>query len=313
MDYLQRAAGYSMTGSTREQCVFIVYGSGGTGKGTFVSALQSIIGSYAAAVNFDIFLQNKSGKNWSLANLSQSRMVMCEESSSGQRLADDVFKWLTGGTDIEVEAKYGQPFTYRPKFKVWLVTNNLPRTSDTDDAIWRRMQVMVFDKKPKAQNKDLSEVFTGDAQCQAAILAWMVRGAKAYFDRDDLAPPDAVKAAISNYRADQNPLANFWQDMVFRDAEAKISRADLRGAYKRYCERNAIRPISDKAFVERIRAYGIDEASVRVVNEETGARGSRRGWAGLRLRNDDDDFESPVPFDLSPETAQEGGGYEAPS
>ena len=139
MDYLQRAAGYSMTGSTREQCVFIVYGTGETGKGTFVSALQSIIGSYAAAVNFDIFLQNKSGKNWSLANLSQSRMVMCEESASGQRLADDVFKWLTGGTEIEIEAKFHQPFTYRPKFKVWLVTNNLPRTSDTDDAIWRRM------------------------------------------------------------------------------------------------------------------------------------------------------------------------------
>ena len=84
---------------------------------------------------------------------------------------------------------------------------------------------MVFDKKAQSTNKDLGEVFTGDARCQTAILAWMVRGAKAYFDRDDLARTDAVKAAISNYRADQNPLANFWQDMVFREEDARITRS----------------------------------------------------------------------------------------
>lgn len=34
---LQRAIGYTLTGSTREQCLFILYGKTKTGKSTFLA------------------------------------------------------------------------------------------------------------------------------------------------------------------------------------------------------------------------------------------------------------------------------------
>ena len=301
MAYIQRAAGYSMSGSVREQVVFLMYGSGGTGKGTLVSALANIMGNYAAAVNFEVFLQGQSSKNWSLAKISQARMVMCEESKAGQRLADDVFKRVTGGTEVEAEAKYSNPFSYLPKYKIWLVTNSLPRTSDTDDAVWRRMQVVTFNQKPKTKNKDLGDIFKNDPSCQAAILAWMVDGAADYFARDGLHPPGAVLAAIDSYRADQNPLLSFWADCVVYDPDGKVQRSELRRAYKRHCESNGVRLIGEAAFVDRIRAYGATEAGVAYTNPETGARGTRRGWAGIRLRTDEDDEpQAPTPWQTPP-------------
>jgi putative DNA primase/helicase len=43
--FLARAAGYSLTGSTAEECFFFVHGSGGSGKSTFVSALTASFAS----------------------------------------------------------------------------------------------------------------------------------------------------------------------------------------------------------------------------------------------------------------------------
>ena len=41
--YIQRAVGYSMTGSTREQCVFFCYGNGRNGKSTFLDVINEIM------------------------------------------------------------------------------------------------------------------------------------------------------------------------------------------------------------------------------------------------------------------------------
>jgi putative DNA primase/helicase len=43
-EFLQRAAGYSLTGSVREEVLFFIHGPGGSGKSTFLEALKATLG-----------------------------------------------------------------------------------------------------------------------------------------------------------------------------------------------------------------------------------------------------------------------------
>ena len=44
--YLQRVAGYSLTGDTSEHALFFAYGVGANGKSTFLNAVSGMIGDY---------------------------------------------------------------------------------------------------------------------------------------------------------------------------------------------------------------------------------------------------------------------------
>ena len=46
--FVQRAVGYSLTGITTEQCLFMLYGTGANGKSTLVQALKFALGDYAS-------------------------------------------------------------------------------------------------------------------------------------------------------------------------------------------------------------------------------------------------------------------------
>jgi putative DNA primase/helicase len=42
--FLQTAAGWSVSGDTSEQSIFILYGTGANGKSTFLNVIQNIFG-----------------------------------------------------------------------------------------------------------------------------------------------------------------------------------------------------------------------------------------------------------------------------
>jgi putative DNA primase/helicase len=44
--YLQRVAGYALTGDTSEHALFFAYGVGANGKSTFLNAVSGMIGDY---------------------------------------------------------------------------------------------------------------------------------------------------------------------------------------------------------------------------------------------------------------------------
>ena len=43
--FLQRSIGYSLTGNTSEQCLFILFGNGANGKSTFLQAVNAVLGT----------------------------------------------------------------------------------------------------------------------------------------------------------------------------------------------------------------------------------------------------------------------------
>lgn len=48
--FLQRMAGYALSGDTREQCIFVLYGTGVNGKSVFTTVIQHLLGEYACTM-----------------------------------------------------------------------------------------------------------------------------------------------------------------------------------------------------------------------------------------------------------------------
>ncbi|HBD63476.1 MAG TPA: DNA primase, partial [Clostridiales bacterium] len=75
--YVQKAVGYSLTGSTREQSMFVLFGAGSNGKSVFLDTISYIMGSYATNMQADTIMVRKAngGANTDIARLKGARLV----------------------------------------------------------------------------------------------------------------------------------------------------------------------------------------------------------------------------------------------
>ena len=175
--FVQRAIGYTLTGSVSEQCMFILIGTGANGQSTFLKTLHHLFGDYAAAVPMTTLMDQRNGSAQTndLAYLVGKRFVSALEGERGQRLAESKVKMMTGGDRIPCRALYKEFFEFDPQFKLWLATNTLPSISGTDDAIWRRIMVIPFPITIPSAERDQR---LGDrlATELAGICGWAMQG-----------------------------------------------------------------------------------------------------------------------------------------
>ena len=57
--YVQKAGGYSLTGSVAEEKLFFAFGPQAGGKSTMIEAIRSVLGPHAVALGFDTLLKRK--------------------------------------------------------------------------------------------------------------------------------------------------------------------------------------------------------------------------------------------------------------
>lgn len=276
--FLQRAVGYSLTGSTREQCLFILHGGGANGKSVFLATLHEILADYAQTTDFTTFLTRRGeGPRNDLAALAGARFVTAIEADAGQSLAENVVKVLTGDVDrISARFLHREFFEFTPSFKVWLATNHKPRIRGTDHAIWRRLRLIPFDVTiPEAeQDRDLAEKLKAELP---GILAWAVEGCLMYRS-EGLGVPDEVSKATAQYRDEEDVLSGFLGDCCSLSPAVTVTAKALRDAYVSWCDGNGEKPLSAKAVGARLRERGC---------ESYPGTGGYSAWRGIGLLSGD--------------------------
>jgi putative DNA primase/helicase len=253
--FLQRALGYSLTGSTREQCFFLLHGPTKTGKSTFVNIAKAALGPYATQAETSTFLhKDRETVRNDLADLAGMRLVSAIETDEGKRLAEALIKQLTGGTDtVKARFLFEEYFEYRPQFKVFLATNHLPKITARDDAIWERVHRIPFLVQiPKeARDKQLEDKLREDLP---GILAWMVRGCLAWQREDDLQIPAAVTQSTQQYRADMDDVGRFLTEVCLLGQDYyKTQASTLLKAYHHWCGQATM---TGKAFAQQLTDKG---------------------------------------------------------
>ena len=125
--FLQRFAGYCLTGITREHAMAFGYGTGANGKGTFLNTISGLLASYAAVAPMDAFTASPTDRHATeLAMLRGARLVTAQETEDGRRWAESRVKALTGGDPITARFMRQDFFTYQPQFKLFVAETTSP-------------------------------------------------------------------------------------------------------------------------------------------------------------------------------------------
>ena len=114
--FIQKAVGYSLTGSTEEHCAFFCYGTGRNGKSTLIDIITDIMGDYAVNIQPETIMikQAQSGPTSDVARLKGARFVTTVEPNEGARLNEGMLKQLTGGDKVTAAKKYEDEFEFHP-------------------------------------------------------------------------------------------------------------------------------------------------------------------------------------------------------
>ncbi|MBC3005073.1 DNA primase [Staphylococcus epidermidis] len=245
--YIQKALGYSLTGSTREQIMFILFGKGRNGKSIFVEVISEILGDYSNNMQAKSLMVKKNDNvNTDIARLSKARFVTSSEPNEGFRFDEGLIKQLTGGDKVTARFLYAEEFEYTPKFKIWVSTNHKPIIRGTDDGIWRRLVLIPFDVQiPEEKvDKDLKYKLLREAP---AILNWMAEGAYMWM-QEGLEMPDKLKAASKAYRTEMDVIEQFIEDECKRVDDGKEKANELYELYKQWAKENGNYKMSNKDF-----------------------------------------------------------------
>jgi len=129
MEYLQVALGYSITGETTEQCVFICQGDGCNGKSTLLKIVAEIAGDVSQYITVNSLLNNckiNNQINPELAKTISKRLLIGSETKEEDKLNEAMIKTLTGGEKIYSRMLYHNGVEINPIFKLWSTTNHFP-------------------------------------------------------------------------------------------------------------------------------------------------------------------------------------------
>jgi putative DNA primase/helicase len=260
--FLQRAVGYSLTGSTREDVIFINWGEGNNGKSTFMTPIMAMLGTYATQTQMDtLMIKQHQGVRDDVADLQGARFVAAAEGNDGQRLAEGLVKQLTGGDRVKARHLYGRLFEFTPQFKLWLSTNYRPVIRGTDKGIWRRIRLVPFTVTipDEEQDKSLAEHLEDELP---GILNWALAGCLDW-QRNGLGTPEAVENATKKYREEMDIIGTWLAEHCVESPRMVARASDLYASYKRWCEETGEYAISQKRLGTQLGARGFEREKDR--------------------------------------------------
>ena len=254
-EYVQRWAGYCMTGHVNEEVMGAWHGTGANGKSVLSNLIDAMMGTYAVSGDPALLVSKSTALGQAspdIARLAGKRLCYINESNAGDRLNSGTIKRLVSTEKLTARPMYKDPFDFRPTAKILLRTNHRPVVNDAGDGLWRRLHLVPF-----------SEVFKGAARDDhletklraelTGILAWAVRGAVQWY-RQGLTPPQAVQVATAAYRADSDIMAE-WLALRVEAGRFTLTKA-LLADYALYA--GLTHPPTVPAFAGMLKDHGLE-------------------------------------------------------
>jgi putative DNA primase/helicase len=262
---LQEVFGYALSGDTSLQKIFMLVGPTRAGKGVISNVLSALLGRHnvgaptLAGIVTNFGLQDLIGK--SLAVIADARLGA---DANVAALAERMLS-ISGEDAITIDRKYRNPWTGRLGVRFLLMTNELPRLTDTSTALAKRFVVLVlqktfYDKEDPALLSKLLPELPG-------ILNWSLDGldrlrGQGYFTR-----PAASRDAIQDMEDLGSPMGAFLRDRCVVKRDQQVGVDDLWTAWKSWSD-------------DQSRHYG---------NKQTFGRDLRAAIPGLKIQRPRDD------------------------
>lgn len=285
VDYMHRAAGYQISGFVNEEKLFFWLGYGANGKSVLANVLRKILANYVVTLPAGFLAVSKrdgEGATPSMASLPGARLALVNEIEAGSQLSAQTVKVACSTEQITARPLYGQPFSFTPTHKIVVRGNHRPIIKDNDHGIWRRIDLITFDRRFDVDERDmgLEEKLMIEAP---GILAWMVRGFAEYRKRG-LRPARRVATASAAYRKESDLLGQWVDECTGQGSTLSCIQALAYDSYRAWALTEGLHSVTKKSFTQ-----GLAERGIRAGQETSGQR--HRTYTGIRLQKHSLNFD----------------------
>jgi putative DNA primase/helicase len=285
IELLQDWFGYCLTPDTKHQKILMMLGPQRSGKGTIVRVLRGVVGEANCAgptfsgIASHFGLSPLLGK--SLAVISDARL----SSRADQTVITERLLSISGEDALDIDKKFEHIVTTKLLTRLMIVSNEIPRLTETSGALAGRMLLLRLTKSFFG-NEDMSLTPRLMAE-RDGILWWAIDGWLRLRERGYFVEPDSAVAMRNQLRELASPVGNFVDDQCELGSGYRVECQVLYEAWKEWCHQSGREPNTIQTFGRDLAAHC---ASVEAIQSRFGA--SRiRFYVGIRLRRDETSFQ----------------------
>lgn len=256
-DYVELAwemLGYLMLSGNPLQVAFMLYGSGGNGKGTLLRVMTDLLGHENVA---NESLDDLNGNRFRSANLFGKIANIAGDIDSTYQESTAAFKKITGEDEITAERKNIDSF----KFENWAVpvfsANKFPGSADVTEGYLRRWVILHFHKRIEHAILGLSGMLAAELP---GIAVKAVTALRTLMERGTFDPRgEATKGKEEFHQAIDRVRAWAFSGDPIMAPESVTPLMHLYSAYSIWAERAGQRRVSEHEFSNRLAASGFPE------------------------------------------------------
>lgn len=263
---LQEACGVALMGlGPQYQRATVLYGDGGTGKGTFLEILSAAFPGES--------LTSIQPQDWGdqrmLASLARSRLNIVNEMSTDDLKSTGAVKSVIVGDTMTARDVFRSAFTFRPQAGHFFTANTdqLPQVPGADDAFWDRWQIIPFDNKFRdTENQDRGIARRIIEEELHGVINWIIDGAQRAINRGRYTECPSGQEALRAWKAAADSVSLFYHEatspVVEIDSKSDLpASSELYEIYTWWAKKGGFRPASIRTFGIRTAAMGLRERS----------------------------------------------------
>jgi putative DNA primase/helicase len=284
---LQEWFGYVLSGDRWAQKALLIVGPKRAGKGTIGEVLRRLLGK--SMVSSPAI--NAIGERFGLQDSINKRLLLVSDARLSSKkdtmaVVENLLR-IIGNDPVMVDRKSKEPITDQLGVRVMMLSNEMPRLSDSSDAISSRFLILRLSRSfYESEESDLIDKLTVELP---GIACWSMTGYRRLRKRARFAEPDSSKQARQDWYETGSPLAEFVNDYCVREPDAKCAPTAFTKQYNEWREWHRMPVIAaNKLSAELFAMYGQEVSR--------GYEGSQRRWCGIRLRSTEELTKAGLPL-----------------
>lgn len=276
--YLQKAIGYAMSGDTRLECMFILYGpTSRNGKGTTMETVLRILGEYGRTAKPEMLSKkgfaDSSSPSEDVARLNGARLVNVSEPEKSMQIDASLTKQMTGNNTLTARYLRENSFEFKPQFKLFIDTNHLPQISDMTLFESDRIIVIPFYRHFNEEERDIDlKSFFAKPENLSGILNWCLEGFRLYQEEGLLKKPESIVEATRQYREQSDRISMFTAHGLKRENGQELRAQAVYTRYKEWCSENGYKYENATNFRKKMEAASFVYQRRRPWNEQSGEK-----------------------------------------
>ena len=254
-DLLQEWYGYNMVMDTSLEKFMLLVGRSGSGKGTALTVLQTLLGKQQYVSTSFKMLSGDFGLHPLIGKLAaiMSDAHVSQKIDSVQAL--EMLKQLTGEDDVSVNRKnkdiIGQ---HKLTTRITIATNSLPNLPDHEDTLRRRLLLIHFNESfAGREDTGLKRALCDEAP---GIAVWALAGLKRLRANGVFTVPPSSGAVVADLRRIMAPVAEFLHECceITPGGKAWTAKDTLFDAWYNWSKRHSVRTDTHLRFCQRVTA-----------------------------------------------------------